>query len=165
MQRSMAPLQNDSFINQLAGAAADFAAGRSCQTNQLFFPAGNQALLEGFLHNTPPNPFVRCRAAPMTLRFLPTCSPGSNGRIVWSCTASPRIAAICRHRAPCVSLPATLRSQEKQGEKKKKAASVFFPLSALLVLAEIWWWFVEFALHRQLVPAEPGSRGAALTAP
>lgn len=120
-----APLQNDSFINQLAGAAADFAASRSCQTNQLFFLPGTRPRLEGFLHNTllllPLNPFVCRCAAPVMLRFLPTCSLGGNGCIVWSRSASPRrIAAICRQRGLCVSLPEMWRSQEKQEREKKK---------------------------------------------
>ncbi|KAM6045126.1 uncharacterized protein VSU04_013330 isoform 1-T1 [Chlamydotis macqueenii] len=128
MQRYPALLRHDSFINQLAATAADVAAGHSCQPHQLFFSARAQAPLEGFLHNSPLllllNPFVHRRAAPAVLRFLPTCSPGSNGRIVRSRSASPRrMAAVCRRRGLCVSLSETRRSQGKQerrGKKKKK---------------------------------------------
>lgn len=61
-----APLQNDSFLNQLPGTAADSAAGRSCETLSSD-SCRIQALLEGFLHNSLPllplNPAVcRCSA-------------------------------------------------------------------------------------------------------
>lgn len=48
MQCYRAPLQNDTFINQLAGTAADFAVGHSCQTNQLFFLLGTRPHSRGF---------------------------------------------------------------------------------------------------------------------
>lgn len=126
MQCSTAPLQNYSFINQLAGAAADFAAGRSCQTNQLFFPAGNQAALEGFLHNTPlllllpPNPFVRRRAhdAPFPPHLL--------SRQQWAHCLEPRGFPKDRsHLQTQSSLCQPARNAEKPRKTREKAASVF----------------------------------------